>query len=407
MQPQQPNHQHYDLVVIGAGAGGLVSSRQASRRGAKSCMISSELAGGDCLNAGCVPSKALLRCAKLIREVRKVATERDNEFGIYFSSTTSTSSSADGDVKLSINFSQIMRRMRQLRSQIAPIDGHVRGLSIGTSIYQGRGIFTSPTTIEVIPHGKSIGDGSNPRLSFRKAVIATGGRPYIPSKDDIPGLKDAPYTTNLNLFNLVTLPPRMVIIGSGIVALEMAQAFATFGSQVTVLSRSERILSSSSRGEGREGDGTEEAAQVMQRALEKEGVTFLKNVVVKEVRTLREAPDDATIVASMGGDNDEGREDGYLHQSNLLPLMQLSLTCDDNTIDGETSTTKEIELKCECLLLAMGRVANVQNMGLEIGNVQYHPTDGILVNDYAQSISNPNVYAVGDCVAHVPRLTHS
>jgi glutathione reductase (NADPH) len=199
----------------------------------------------------------------------------------------------------------------------------------------------------------------------------------------------------------------MVIIGSGIVALEMAQAFATFGSQVTVLSRSERILSSSSRGEGREGDGTEEAAQVMQRALEKEGVTFLKNVVVKEVRTLREAPDDATIVASMGGDNDEGREDGYLHQSNLLPLMQLSLTCDDNTIDGETSTTKEIELKCECLLLAMGRVANVQNMGLEIGNVQYHPTDGILVNDYAQSISNPNVYAVGDCVAHVPRLTHS
>jgi len=307
-----------------------------------------------------------------------------------------------------------MRRMRKLRSQIAPIDGHERGLSIGTSIYQGRGIFTSPTTIEVIPHGKRVGDVSNPQLSFRKAVIATGGRPYIPSKEDIPGLKDAPYTTNLNLFNLVTLPPRMVIIGSGIVALEMAQAFATFGSKVTVLSRSERILSSSSRGggggEGREGDGTEEAAQVLQCALEKEGVTFVKNVVVNEVRTLRDAPDDASVVAASMGDNDEEVDDDNLQQPNLLPLMQLSLTCNDNTIDGVTIdevTRREIVLECECLLLAMGRVANVQNMGLENGNVQYHPTDGILVNDYAQSISNPNVYAVGDCVAHVPRLTHS
>ena len=73
------------------------------------------------------------------------------------------------------------RRMRKLRSQIAPIDGHARGMAIGSHVYQGRGVFTSPTTIEVIPHGKALGEESNPRLHyFRKAVIATGGRPYVP-----------------------------------------------------------------------------------------------------------------------------------------------------------------------------------------------------------------------------------
>jgi pyruvate/2-oxoglutarate dehydrogenase complex dihydrolipoamide dehydrogenase (E3) component len=443
---QQKHHQYYDLVVIGAGAGGLVSSRQAARRGASSCMISAELAGGDCLNAGCVPSKALLRCAKMIREVRKVLIQNknssnskneENEFGIsirhrtqqqfqHSPSTTSTlpddaDADAELDIELSINFAQIMRRMRKLRSQIAPIDGHARGISIGSHVYQGRGVFTSPTTIEVIPHGKALGEETNPVLHFRKAVIATGGRPYVPvapsTNDDeattatattttttttIPGLHSAPYTTNLNLFNLPTLPPRMIILGSGIVALEMAQAFATFGSHVTILSRSSRLFASSSSSRGRrssigaggESDESDDAAQVLQHALEKEGVSFLWNVEVKEVKTLRYASED-------DADAEEEREGEGDNLHHLLPLMQLSLTYND---DNET---KDIELQCECLLLAMGRVANVQNMGLEDANVQYHPTDGILINDYAQSISNPNVYAVGDCVAHVPRLTHS
>ena len=205
------------------------------------------------------------------------------------------------------------RRMRKLRSQIAPIDGHARGISIGSHVYQGRGVFTAPTSIEVIPHGKSLGEETNPILHFRKAVIATGGRPYVPvapSTNDedattatattaatttIPGLHSAPYTTNLNLFNLPTLPPRMIILGSGIVALEMAQAFATFGSHVTILSRSSRLFASSSSSRGRrsssagagggESDEFDDAAQVLQHALEKEGVSFLWNVEVKEVKT--------------------------------------------------------------------------------------------------------------------------
>eukprot|EP00571_Detonula_confervacea_P015868 CAMPEP_0172301046 /NCGR_PEP_ID=MMETSP1058-20130122/3016_1 /TAXON_ID=83371 /ORGANISM="Detonula confervacea, Strain CCMP 353" /LENGTH=572 /DNA_ID=CAMNT_0013011035 /DNA_START=60 /DNA_END=1778 /DNA_ORIENTATION=+ len=354
----------YDLVVIGAGAGGLVSSRQAARRGAKSCMVSAELAGGDCLNSGCVPSKALLRCAKLIREARK-ATAPNNEFGI---SIRQKSLEDDDDeqqnepveMEVAVDFPQIMQRMRKLRSKIAPVDGHDRGDTLGTQTFQGRGVFVSPSTIEVVGHGKVLGDASNPQLNFRKAVIATGGRPYVP--DNIPGLNDAPYTTNLNLFNLQQLPKRMVVLGAGIVALEMAQAFSTFGTEVTVLGRS-RLLSK----------GDEEAARVLQSALEKDGVTFLSGVNVEEVKTLR-APKDGN-----------------------LPLMNVSLTCKEHS---------KLDLECECLLLALGRTANVKSMGLEKANVPYHPTAGVLVNDFAQSTSNPNIYAVGDCVANVPRLTH-
>ncbi len=334
-------------------------STKAARRGAKSCMISAELAGGDCLNAGCVPSKALLRCAKMIREAKKAAT-LDNEFGVSFGPKYGNEKEVEVDVK--VDFPRIMQRMRRLRAQIAPIDGHDRGSSLGAQTFQGFGVFTSPSTIEVVEHGKSLGDPSNPTLKFRKAVIATGGRPYVP--EGIPGLKDAPYTTNLNLFNLQQLPKRMVIWGAGIVALEMAQAFAAFGSEVTVLQRS-RILSKSDA----------DAANAIKETLKSEGVKFLSGVDVRGIETLREPSD--------GGG---------------LPLMSVSLTCNEHP--------DSISMECECLLLAMGRAANVQSMGLESANIEYHSTNGILVNDFAQSTSNANVYAVGDCVANVPRLTH-
>lgn len=370
----------YDLVVIGAGAGGLVSSRQAARRGARSCMISSELAGGDCLNAGCVPSKALLRCAKLIRETRRAITvngdDDTNGYGIYFHAKRDdddddVTPSSRVRVDIEIDFGRIMKRMRKLRSQIAPIDGHDRGITMGTHVYQGYGVFTSPTTIEVVEHDKLLGDPTNPILTFNKAVIATGGRPRIPTEEEIPGLCIAPYTTNVNLFNLQALPPRLVILGAGVVAMEMAQAFATFGSNVTVVASgsSGRLLSSSSN--------DDDVISALRTTLENDGVTFLTNVKVTQVKTLRGRCDDDDIA---------------------LPLMTITLTHNNNG--------QQFELECECLLLAMGRVANVNSIRLEAANIKYDPTNGILVNEYSQSISNKNIYAVGDCVAHVPRLTH-
>jgi pyruvate/2-oxoglutarate dehydrogenase complex dihydrolipoamide dehydrogenase (E3) component len=334
-----PPYDEYDLVVIGAGAGGLVSSKQAGRRGAKSAMISESLAGGDCLSASCVPSKALIRSACATREVCRAA-----EFGICIS---------DPD-RVTVDFGAVMRRLRQLRAKIAPADGHGGTTGAGAHVFQGRGRFTGPNTVQV--------NGFN--LKFRKAVVATGGRNDTPS---VPGLVEAPFTTNEILFNLETLPPRMVILGSGIVALEMAQCFASFGSKVTVIQRKERLFQSKG--------GDKEAAELLQTVLEHEGITFLSSVTTKQVTTLRP--------------RGEGPED--------LPLMKV-------TVGGREGN--DIDLECECLLVATGRIANVEDLGLEEAGVDYELGKGVVVNDLAQSVSNENVYAVGDCVAGVPRLTH-
>uniref|UniRef100_A0A7S2XRM9 Mercuric reductase n=1 Tax=Attheya septentrionalis TaxID=420275 RepID=A0A7S2XRM9_9STRA len=331
----------YDLVVIGAGAGGLVSSKQAARRGAKSVMISEYLAGGDCLNVGCVPSKALIRCARAITEVR-----RHSEFGIDLGAAAPS---------IQVNFPSIMERLRKLRATIAPADGHGGTTSTGVQVFQGRGRFTSSDTIEV--------DGKV--LKFRKAVIATGGRPSLPP---VKGLSDAPYTTNERLFNLETLPPRMVILGAGVIALEMAQTFQAFGTDVTVIQRSKRLFASKG--------GDAEAGELLQKILEEGGVTVLTETATKEVTTIS-TPEE--------GD------------TKTLPLMKVSVSFKDGT---------EKDLECECLLVATGRLPNVGDLGLEAAGVEYDEKKGVLIDDNACALGNPNVYAVGDCAAGVPRLTH-
>lgn len=182
-------HEVYDLIAIGSGAGGLVSSKQTARRGGKSAMISELLAGGDCLNVGCVPSKALIRSGRAVAQIRKA-----EDLGI----------SVGGKIK--VDFPKIMARLRQKRSDIAPADGHPGTEAAGAHVFQGRGRLTGPNTLEV--NGQT--------LKFKTCVLATGGRPAIPT--NIPGLLEAPYTTNESLFNLQELPPRMVILGAGTIA---------------------------------------------------------------------------------------------------------------------------------------------------------------------------------------------
>jgi len=341
------DEQIFDFIAIGAGAGGLVSSRQSARRGAKSAMISFNLAGGDCLNVGCVPSKALIRCARMIREVRKAQDNAGEDFGIRIS----------GDVE--VDFGQIMRRMRRVRAEISPIDGHERGKEIGVEVFQGFGRFVDENTVEVVhPQGEK----DPVQLKFKKAAICTGGRATIPM--DIAGLDEAPYTTNETLFNLSKLPRRMVILGSGVVALEMAQVFATFGSEVTVLVRGDKLFPRNDP----------DAGSYLQKSLEESsGVKFVKLAKLTNVETLKEAADE-----------------------NDLPLMRLSIRA------GE----EEMSLEAECLLVATGRSPNVEKLNLEAAGVDFDAKQGILVDDFSRSTSNPNIFSVGDCTAGVPRLTH-
>ena len=203
----------YNLVVIGAGTGGLVSAAGAAGLGAKVALIESHLMGGDCLNMGCVPSKALLRCAKTAASACHA-----HEYGVKI------------DGHISVDFGAVMKRMRKLRAGIARHDSATRfSREVGVDVFVGKGRFTGRNSIEV--NGK--------RLEFAKAVIATGGSAAIPP---IPGLAEAPYLTNATLFNLTKLPPRLGVIGAGPVGLEMAQAFQRFGSKVTVFTRDPYIL---------------------------------------------------------------------------------------------------------------------------------------------------------------------
>ncbi len=234
----------YNLVVIGAGAGGLVSAAGAAGVGARVALIESHLLGGDCLNVGCVPSKALLRCARAAANVRDAG-----RFGVKI------------EGKISVDFGYVMERMRRLRAQISPVDSARRySEQLGVDVFMGRGVFTGQNNIEV--NGKT--------LSFAKAVIATGGTAAIPN---IPGLAEAPFLTNNSIFNLTELPERFGVIGAGPIGLELAQAFQRLGSEVTVFSRSGQIMPKEDP----------EAAALVKQSMEKDGVSFALSSSYKHI----------------------------------------------------------------------------------------------------------------------------
>lgn len=230
----------YNLVIIGAGAGGLVTAAGASGVGARVALIEENLLGGDCLNTGCVPSKALLRCAKAAHSVRTAS-----EYGI----------NVEG--KVSVDFPFIMERLRRLRTKISPNDSADRFASLGVDMFIGKGKFTSSNTVEV--NGQT--------LKFHRAVIAAGARAFVPP---IPGLSDVTYVTNETIFNLTTLPKRFAIIGGGPIGCEMAQAFLRFGSEVSVLDQGEKLLP-------REDP---DASEFVQKQLISEGLSLLSSVSI-------------------------------------------------------------------------------------------------------------------------------
>lgn len=225
----------YNMVVIGAGTAGLVTAAASAGLGARVALIERSLLGGDCLNVGCVPSKAIIEAA------RRAAVIRDSEeFGITV---------PDG---VEIDFAAVMERMRKLRSDISPHDSARRFRELGVDVFLGQGKFTSANTIEV----------EGQELRFKRATIATGARAAAPP---IPGLEEVDYLTNETLFSLTELPKRFGIVGAGPIGVEMAQSFARLGSEVYLVESSEGILP-------REDP---DAGAAVRRALERDGVNVL------------------------------------------------------------------------------------------------------------------------------------
>lgn len=224
----------YHLVVIGAGTAGLVTAAGAAGLGARVALVEKHLMGGDCLNYGCVPSKALIRAARAAADARNAGA-----FGV-----------RTGDV--SVDFPAVMERMRRLRAHISPNDSAARFKKLGVDVFIGAGKFTGPDTVQV----------NDQTLRFKKSVIATGARASAPP---IPGLSDVPYLTNETLFSLTDLPKRFGVIGAGPIGCEMAQSFARFGSEVYLVEALHGILPREDR----------DAGGIVQAKLTRDGVKLL------------------------------------------------------------------------------------------------------------------------------------
>ncbi len=240
---QKPQKFDYNLVVLGAGSGGLVSSYIAAAVKAKVALIEKDKMGGDCLNTGCVPSKALLRSAKMLSYAK-----RAKEFG--FEKT-----------EVEFNFAQVMERVQQKISQVEPHDSVERYTSLGVEVIEGEAKVTSPWTVAV--NGKI--------LTTRSIIIATGAKPFVPP---IKGLEQIDYLTSDNLWSLRELPEKLVVLGGGPIGSEMTQAFARLGSQVTQVEMGSRII-------GREDP---EVGDFIQQKFAEEGVQVLTEHQAQEVR---------------------------------------------------------------------------------------------------------------------------
>ncbi len=319
--------ERYNIVVIGAGTAGLITAVVAAGLGAKVALIERHLMGGDCLNVGCVPSKALIRAANVWGQLRDAVP-----FGVQMAA------GARGD------FGAAMARMRHLRARISRLDSASRYTSLGVDVYIGQGRFTGQDTVVVE------GPAGNRTLSFVKAAICTGAKASAPP---IPGLEAAGYLTNETVFSLTALPPRMGVIGAGPIGCELAQAFARFGSQVSLFEAMHGIMPNEDR----------EAAEIVQRVMVKDGVTLFccgKDLNVEQTREGKRL-----VVESHG-------------QRHAVMVDEI--------------------------VVGTGRAANVQGLGLETVEVEFDKF-GVTVNERLQT-TNPRIYAAGDVCSRY-KFTHA
>jgi pyruvate/2-oxoglutarate dehydrogenase complex dihydrolipoamide dehydrogenase (E3) component len=314
----------YNLVVVGAGTAGLISAIGAAGLGARVALIEREFLGGDCLNVGCVPSKALIRASRAAAEIRYAL-----DFGVEVPAGTR------------VKFPDVMDRMRWLRASLSTNDSAARYRGLGVDVFFGEGRFTGTDTVEV---GGRV-------LRFTRAVIATGSRAARP---DIPGLAEAGFLTNETVFNLTELPPRLAVIGAGPVGCELAQAFARFGARVSLLGNGPHVMP-------REDP---DAARIVEKQMQRDGVNLFPGCKVVRVAQ-------------------EGSE------------KVLHLEC------GGQRT----EVLVDAILVGVGRIPNVQGLGLESAGVAYDEKEGVKVNDRLQT-TNRRIFAAGDICSRF-KFTHA
>ena len=308
---------NYDIGIIGGGAAGLTVASGAAQLGAKTLLIEKEKAlGGDCLHYGCVPSKTLIKTAHVYHLMKN-----GPKFGL-------------PAVELPpVDFREVSNRIKSVVDVIQKHDSVERFCKLGTKVEFGDPFFTDE-------HSISLG---GKKISARTWVIATGSSSAVPP---IQGFDSTRYLTNRDIFYLDKLPGSLIVLGAGPIATEMAQAFCRLGSRVTVIQRSEQILSKEDK----------DMADVVKQVLEEEGITFHMNTSVVRVHDLG-------------------------HEKEVVI---------------KNSTGETTGLRAEAILVAMGRSPNVNGLGLKNIGIDFDHK-GIKVNNYLKT-NHKHIYAAGDVI---------
>jgi pyruvate/2-oxoglutarate dehydrogenase complex dihydrolipoamide dehydrogenase (E3) component len=364
----------YNIVVIGGGTAGLITAAVASSMGARTALIERGFLGGDCLNVGCVPSKALIRGARGQAELSWLRESGLLEGG---PSAASGGSSAPADPRVA--FPAVMERLRRIRATISSHDSAARYRDeFGVDVYVGEGRFTGKRTVAVTGD-----DGSVRDLRFAKAVIATGARAAAPP---IPGLDGTPYLTNENLFTLTEMPESLVVIGAGPIGCEMAQSFARLGARVELIEMAPRVLP-------REDP---DVAGVIQAELERAGVSLHLGAAVAGV-----SGDAAAVTVRYRGGMGASATTGASASAGETGADGSGTGAPPSSGTGAPDADREV--RAERLLVAIGRAPNLDGLDLERAGVRSHPR-GVEVNDHLQT-ANKRIFAAGD-VASPYQFTH-
>lgn len=323
----KPKRFDNNLLVIGAGAGGLVSAYIAAAANAKVTLVEKHQMGGDCLNTGCIPSKALLKSSKIVSLFK-----RADEFGLKATHPE-------------FEFSEVMERVQNIISQVAPHDSIERYTQLGVEVITGEAKLVSPWQVEV----KTATE--NRIISSRAIVIAAGARPFIP---EIPGLENIDYFTSDTIWNLRDKPQSLLVLGGGPIGCELAQAFARLGINVTLVEMANRLLIREDA----------DVSVIVAKRFNKEGIDLRLEHIAKQFMV----------------------ENG---QKVLLAEHQ----------------GQEVRIEIDQVLIAIGRVANVTDYGLEELGIELSPRQAIAVDEF-QSTNYPNIYAVGDVTGSF-QFTHT
>jgi pyruvate/2-oxoglutarate dehydrogenase complex dihydrolipoamide dehydrogenase (E3) component len=305
----------YDLVVLGAGPAGIAAAEEAARLGVRVALIERNRIGGNSLNTGSIPSKAIVKSA-----------------GVYAAMHEAERFGAPMPSEPSLDFAKVMERMCRVRTRISEHHSVEKLRALGIDIVFDMARFEAADTMRV-------GDAV---LRFKKAIIATGARPKAPL--EIPGLEQAGYRTSATIFDMEALPKRLAVIGGGPLGCELAQAFSRLGAHVTIVQNDAKFLPREER----------DAAEILSRSMARDGVEIRLNT---------------TVVGARGTDGAKILE----------------------TVNNDVKD----EIEADEVLLSIGRVPNVEELGLEKAGINVDPQQGIRVDDFLAT-TNPAVYAAGD-----------